>query len=127
VDEGDIRAKQDLRISELKQSLPDELRQTEHEFVADGLSHLKQLIAEYEAKSQEELDAAGMRELQDLQQRIDAEGGWSLDKRVETVLTEMSLPSQSRMGDLSGAHGPKPGKPRVFGTYAGLRKLRPRW
>lgn len=102
VDDGEIRCKQDLRISELKQSLPDEMHLTVHEYVASGLSHLKQLLTDYEAKSSEELDKAGMRELQDLQQRIEAEGGWSLDKRVETVLTEMQLPAGKKLAQLSG-------------------------
>lgn len=102
IDEGEIRYRQDLRISELKQSLPEEMHLTVHEYVASGLSHLKQLIHEYEVKSKEELGKTGMRELQDLQQRIDAEGGWSLDQRVETILTEMQLPASKKLAQLSG-------------------------
>ncbi|MDX1443403.1 MAG: ATP-binding cassette domain-containing protein [Gammaproteobacteria bacterium] len=101
-DEGEIRYKQALRISQLEQSLPDRPEMTVHEFVATGLTHLQGLIRDYEALSQQELDDEGMRELQKLQQRIEAEGGWSLDKRVETVLTEMQLPANKTMAQLSG-------------------------
>jgi ATP-binding cassette subfamily F protein uup len=101
-DSGEIRMKQDLRISQLEQSLPESLGETVYEHVAAGLVHLQGLIEQYEALSQRELDKRGLRELQDLQQRIDAEGGWSLDKRVETVLTDMQLPAEKRMSELSG-------------------------
>ncbi|MDX1454754.1 MAG: ATP-binding cassette domain-containing protein [Gammaproteobacteria bacterium] len=102
IDEGEIRYRQNLRVSELKQTLPDELDLSVHEFVVQGLSHLKQLIDEYQALSATELDKQGMHDLEELQRRIDAEGGWSLDKRVETVLSEMDLPADKQLGELSG-------------------------
>lgn len=101
-DSGEIRRKQALRISQLEQALPHELHLTVTEYVTTGLAHLDQLIHEYRAQSQRNLDKAGMRELESLQQRIEAEGGWHLDKRVETVLTELDLPADKLVGDLSG-------------------------
>ncbi|HEX6930044.1 MAG TPA: ATP-binding cassette domain-containing protein, partial [Gammaproteobacteria bacterium] len=70
--------------------------------VATGLSHLQQLIREYEALSATELDRSGLRELEDLQRRIDGEGGWSLDKQVERILTELKLPPDAHLHELSG-------------------------
>ena len=101
-DSGEIRYKQALRISALEQALPDELHLTVTQYVTTGLAHLDSLIHQYREQSQRTMDKAGMRELQDLQQRIDAEGGWNLDKRVETVLTELDLPGDKLLGDLSG-------------------------
>ena len=101
-DEGEIRYKQALRISQLEQSLPERPEMKVHDYVATGLVHLQGLIHEYETLSAGELDSHSMRELQRLQQRIEAEGGWSLDKRVETVLTEMQLPAEKTMRELSG-------------------------
>jgi ABC transport system ATP-binding/permease protein len=101
-DSGEIRYKQALRISQLEQALPHELKRTTTEYVKGGLAHLDRLIREYRAQSQAEMDAAGLRGLQDLQHRIEAEGGWNLDKRVETVLTELDLPADKRLELLSG-------------------------
>ncbi len=101
-DSGEIRYKHALRISQLTQALPDELTVTVHDYVAGGLAHLGQLIAAYHRQSQETLDKHGMKALEALQQEIEAEGGWNLDQRVETVLTDLELPARKRLGELSG-------------------------
>src|SRR5690606_20455947 len=93
---------QNLRLSQLEQTLPDALDLTVHAYVAQGLAHLAQLIEEYQRRTKDELDRAGLRELEDLQKRIEAEGGWSLDKQVERVLTELTLPAEHRLRELSG-------------------------
>ncbi|MGH8496225.1 MAG: ribosomal protection-like ABC-F family protein [Gammaproteobacteria bacterium] len=101
-DSGEIRYKQALRISQLQQALPGELHLTVHEYVAGGLAHLGRLIDEYRARSHEVTDKAALRDLEQLQHRIEAEGGWNLDKRVATVLTELGLPAEKHLKDLSG-------------------------
>ncbi len=101
-DSGEIRYKHALRISQLSQALPDELDASVHAFVAGGLAHLGQLIVEYERQSQNTLDKQGLRELEDLQHRIEAEGGWNLDQRVAAVLTELDLPGEKKLRELSG-------------------------
>ena len=101
-DSGEIRYRQALRISQLHQALPDELNQSVHGFVADGLVHLGQLIDEYYTLSAKSLDKKGLRELEDLQHRIEAEGGWNLDQRVETVLSELDIPGDKQLSELSG-------------------------
>jgi len=101
-DSGEIRYKHALRISQLTQALPDELDNTVHEYVAGGLAHLGQLISEYTQLSQTILEKRGLKELEDLQHRIEAEGGWNLDQRVETVLTDLELPGEKMLSELSG-------------------------
>jgi ATP-binding cassette subfamily F protein uup len=101
-DSGVIRYKHALRISQLTQALPDELDASVYAFVAGGLAHLGQLIADYQQLSQNSLDKQGLRELEDLQYRIEAEGGWNLDQRVDTVLTELDLPGEKKLCELSG-------------------------
>lgn len=102
VDNGEIRYRQDLRISQLQQALPETLDCTVHEYVAQGLAHLQGLIADYEARSAMELDRSGLRELEELQRQIDAAGGWSLDKQVERMLSDLDLPAEMHLRDLSG-------------------------
>jgi len=101
-DSGEIRYRQALRVSQLHQALPDELDQSVHDFVAGGLVHLGQLITDYHALSSRSLDNKGLRELEDLQQRIEAEGGWNLDQRVETILSELDIPAERRLSEMSG-------------------------
>jgi ABC transport system ATP-binding/permease protein len=101
-DSGEIRYKHALRISQLTQALPEELDETVHEFVAGGLAHLGQLISEYTRLSQTTLDKRGLKDLEDLQHRIEAEGGWNLDQRVDTVLTDLDLPLGKKLRELSG-------------------------
>jgi ABC transport system ATP-binding/permease protein len=101
-DSGEIRRGQDLRISQLAQALPDELDQTVYAFVTGGLAHLAGLIEQYDRQSQRPLDAARLKELEELQQRIEAEGGWHLERRVETILTELELPADQPLRELSG-------------------------
>ncbi len=101
-DAGEIRRKEGLRTSQLKQALPETLDLPVHEYVAAGLAHLQSLIEDYERRSATELDRAGLRALEDLQRRIEAEGGWSLDTQVERVLSELKLPPEKRLAELSG-------------------------
>jgi ATP-binding cassette subfamily F protein uup len=104
VDAGEVQRKTHLRISQLAQALPSELGQTVHEFVSGGLAHLRSLINEYHRFTEHASvdDRIRLRELQELQHRIEAEGGWHIDQRVDTVLSELDLPRDKRLGDLSG-------------------------
>ena len=101
-DSGDIRYKHALRISQLTQALPTELHLTVREFVAGGLAHLGQLITNYEQQSHQKLDKNGLRELDDLHHQIDAEGGWNLDQRVDKVLSDLDIPRDKTLEQLSG-------------------------
>ncbi len=101
-DSGEIRAKPGLRVSRLAQLLPEAEDETVREFVAQGLSHLQVLLDRYHHRTAAPMDEPALRELEELQHRIDAEGGWNLERRVETLLSEMNLPAERRMKELSG-------------------------
>ena len=102
LDDGEVRYRHALRISQLLQALPDELHLTVHDFVRGGLAHLEQLIEKYRAQSELAQDPGGLRLLDDLHHQIEAEGGWNIDQRVSTVLSELDLPEQRTLGQLSG-------------------------
>ncbi len=101
-DRGEIRYQTAIRISQLEQTLPEELDETVHDFVASGLTALQTLLDEYQRRSREQLDKTGLLELEALHHRIESEGGWHLDRRVETMLTDLRLPSERRLKELSG-------------------------
>jgi ABC transport system ATP-binding/permease protein len=101
-DEGEVRARAGLRISRLEQTLPETLGMTVREFVAGGLAAVAALVEEYERRAASGLDAHGLAELESLHRRIDAVDGWHVERAVETVLSEMGLPGELRLGELSG-------------------------
>ncbi|MGH1486265.1 MAG: ATP-binding cassette domain-containing protein [Cellvibrionaceae bacterium] len=101
-DSGEIHFKRHLRISQLYQQLPSDLQRTVPEVVAEGLAEQQALIDQYNALSHEELDEMGLLALQDIQQQIEASGGWNLDQKVETIMTQLGLPADKKLNELSG-------------------------
>jgi ATP-binding cassette subfamily F protein uup len=99
-DEGEVHTKAHLRVSKLQQTLPSESDETVFDYIKGGLANLKQLIDRYNARL--EAKSHDLRELQDLQHRIDESGGWNINNRVEQILTEMQLPGEKKIGELSG-------------------------
>jgi ABC transport system ATP-binding/permease protein len=49
-----------------------------------------------------ELGEHGLKALEELHRRIDAVDGWHVDRAVDRILTEMKLPGEQRLGELSG-------------------------
>ncbi len=101
-DSGEVIGKSGLAVSQLAQSLPEAMDMQVHEVVKSGLASIQLLLEQYHKRSQEELDKQGLKELQELHQLIDAHGGWNIDQRVETTMTELDLPANRKMNELSG-------------------------
>ncbi|NND59791.1 MAG: ATP-binding cassette domain-containing protein [Gammaproteobacteria bacterium] len=101
-DEGEQHYRDDLRISELAQSLPQALDQTVRQAVAGGLEKLQSLHRRYRELSDQQLDKAGLDELEELHRRIDTAGGWNIEQLVETVISDLHLPAEKSLRDLSG-------------------------
>lgn len=101
-DAGEIRRRQGLRIAQLAQALPDAPGLSVRQFVAGGLARLRTLLEDYARRSSGTLDDEGLRALADLEREIEAEGGWQLDQRVATVLSELELPGDAPLDSLSG-------------------------
>ena len=101
-DRGEIIRKSDLVVSKLAQDLPDAIDMPVREVVRSGLTHIESLLAEYKEKSALDLDKHGLRELEELHSRIDARDGWHLDQRVEATISDLDLPADKMMRELSG-------------------------
>ncbi len=101
-DHGAIQFRAGIGISQLDQNLPDGLDRTVREVVTDGLANIEILIQDYKVKSGQELDKHGLRELEELHQQIDVHGGWDTDQQVETILSELNLPENKKLKELSG-------------------------
>ena len=103
-DSGEIVKQSHLRVSQLEQGLPQERDITVKDYVAEGLQHLQILLDDYETLSSIPIknNPTALRELEGLQQQIEAEGGWNIDQRVETIISELNLPTKLNLNQLSG-------------------------
>ena len=102
VDGGEIVRSPDLVISELKQELPDAMADSVRAVVRSGLVGIERLLERHRSLAAQDLDESGLRDLEDLHQLIDTHGGWNLEQRVESTMTELDLPAEKRMDELSG-------------------------
>ncbi|MBN8280026.1 MAG: ATP-binding cassette domain-containing protein [Gammaproteobacteria bacterium] len=101
-DSGLIQYRNGIVMSTLDQELPESLDSTVRQVVAEGLADVKALVDEYEQLAHQQLDKAGLKRLDQLQHRIDELDGWRIDQRVELMMTEMALPPDQPIGELSG-------------------------
>jgi len=101
-DHGEIKRAPDIIISRLEQTLPTEQQLTVAEIVAQGLSELQDWIADYESRSARARQDREFRVLESLENRIESRGGWNLDQRVVSIITELGLPAGRRLAQLSG-------------------------
>jgi len=101
-DEGEVRRHAGVQVSRLEQALPAQANVAVRDYVAGGLAALKAWLEAFEARPPGPLPAAEQRRYAELQQRIEAHGGWSIANRVERVVSEMALPAEVRLGELSG-------------------------
>ena len=101
-DEGEIEQRSDLRVSQLEQTLPGQLELTAGEFVSQALASVQTLVDDYQKRAAAHPEGQALRELEDLQHRIDALDGWRLEQRVATTLSELDLPADRPLSELSG-------------------------
>ncbi len=101
-DSGEIVRQSGLAVSQLAQSLLDAADQGVREVVKSGLTGMQALLDEYRQRSGETLDAAGMRRLEELHRQIETHGGWHIEQRVDAIISDLELPADRNIGELSG-------------------------
>ena len=101
-DSGAIIPKAGMIVSQLKQNLPDALELPVRDVILSGLRQINTLLADYKAMSSQKLDKRGLAELEVLHARIDSHDGWHIEQRVETTISDLNLPADKNMSELSG-------------------------
>ena len=100
-DGGERWLRSGLEITWLEQSLPNADEQTVYEMVAGGLSEIGTLLKEYH-KLTINFDKSKVDQLEEVQSKIEARDGWSISQKVDSVITQLELPANKLMSELSG-------------------------
>ncbi|MBK1733924.1 ABC transporter ATP-binding protein [Halorhodospira abdelmalekii] len=103
-DEGEIAYDSATRIAQLSQRLPEKQDGSVYQHIAAGLGTLGATLERYHRLA--EAVAAGESEcldaLQACQDTLEAEGGWALNQRIESIVTRLQLDPDAAMAELSG-------------------------
>ena len=101
-DHGEIQKRRHLRISQLEQTLMAASQLTVREVVRQGMSEQQQLLDQYHQLSSSDLTSQQLKKLEELQHQIDASGIWNIDQQVDKVITQLNLPANRALNELSG-------------------------
>ncbi|WP_239324050.1 ribosomal protection-like ABC-F family protein [Snodgrassella gandavensis] len=85
--------------------------------IAQGLGELQSLLREYHEISQNVSDEASLNRLTELQNELESRNGWQFDALIAQTLSELKLPENELIGNLSGGQ-----KKRVALAQAWVQK-----
>ncbi|MEH6582776.1 MAG: ATP-binding cassette domain-containing protein [Halioglobus sp.] len=100
-DSGERWLRPGTKMAWLQQTLPAADEQTVYDVVASGLAEAGQLLAEYHHLLQDG-EHTDMTALARVQEKLEAVNGWQLQTQVETTISQLQLPGDARMSELSG-------------------------
>ena len=101
-DRGAITRSSDLVISQLAQTLPEAMDLIVRDVVRSGLNEVQHLFEEYQRLSKVDLDRQGLLDIEVLHAKLDAHDGWHIEQRVDTTISELNLPADKKLSELSG-------------------------
>jgi len=100
-DSGERWLRPGTRMAWLQQTLPEADGQTVYDLVAGGLEETGKLLAQYHHLLHDN-DEPDMQALSRVQQKIEDCDGWKMQQRVETTISQLDLPGEANMSELSG-------------------------
>ena len=100
-DSGERWVRPGVRIARLQQTLPEADQLSVYDAVAAGIADAGRLLSEYHRLIQAD-PPADMDVLARVQQQLEAADGWTLQQRVETTISQLQLPAEAAMSELSG-------------------------
>jgi len=107
LDDGIVWHAPGIRVAYVPQEPPLDEAHTVLEAVAEGLGNLRQLLIDYHAVSAELAHAdadtdALLERMQHLQHELEAQNGWQVQSRIDTVVSKLELPADENIASLSG-------------------------
>ncbi len=103
-DRGVVWRDTGVQVARLVQDVPLDTHDTVFDVVAQGLGDLAALVAAYHHASAEVAHGSleALDEMGRLQHELEERDGWTLEQRVEMVLTRLDLPADAMVDTLSG-------------------------
>ena len=98
LDSGERWLRPGTQMARLQQTLPQADQLSVYDVVAGGLEEAGELLAQYHHLVQgDDMDA-----LARVQHKLEAVDGWNLQQKVETTISQLQLPADASMSELSG-------------------------
>ena len=104
-DSGTVWTQPGARVARLVQDVPLSANLPVFDVIAEGLGDLGELIANYHHAAVEvatNYSEDAMTRLGNYQHELEERDGWSLEQRVELIVTKLGLPSEAIVDTLSG-------------------------
>jgi len=103
-DSGEVVRQSGLRIASLPQDVPTDIGGLVFNVIASGLGEAAALLTRYHELSERYAhgDESVLDDFMHTQEELDASGGWTLNTRVEQVLSRMQLDGEADFASLSG-------------------------
>ena len=119
-DDGQLIFQNGLKTVYVPQESFFEPTESVFDIVAEGLGGLRDILRRYHQVSHQlehGEDAALLKELHDLQTELEAQNGWQFDAAIKQTISELGLPENELIGNLSGGQ-----KKRVALAQAWVQK-----
>ena len=100
-DDGGLRFQEGVKVAKLTQEVPSGTKGSVFRIVASGLGHIGDLLQQFRKLSISTDDAA-LERMAQVQQKIEAENGWAMDQRVQSVINRLGLDADVQFEALSG-------------------------
>lgn len=104
-DDGEFVRRQGVKIARLKQEVPHDMSGSVFDVIASGLGEVGPMLSRYHqasARLMTDFSDAAMAELERAQAALEANDGWSVEQKVETVVSKLALPADAEFSELSG-------------------------
>ena len=100
-DSGERWLRPGTKIAWLDQNLPPATSETVYDVIAGSLAEVGELLKQYHHLTMD-FDPNKMNQLESVQEKLEAKDGWSVGQQVDTVISQLNLPADKRMEELSG-------------------------
>ncbi|GAA4362417.1 ATP-binding cassette ATPase Uup [Kangiella marina] len=100
-DDGSLRFQEGVKVAKLTQEVPSDTHGSVFQVVSSGLGHVGELLQQFRQLSVS-TDASALDRMAQVQQKIEAEDGWAMDQRVQSVINRLGLDADVEFEALSG-------------------------
>ncbi|WP_223670906.1 ATP-binding cassette ATPase Uup [Kangiella shandongensis] len=100
-DDGDLRFQEGIKVAKLTQEVPHDTQGTVFQVVSSGLGRAGELLQQFHQLSVK-TDDKSLEQMARVQQQLEAEDGWAMDQRVQSVINRLGLNAEVDFKELSG-------------------------